>query len=382
MDSPSLAWNRALIRQPGSLRRLDSPALLLDLDALEANIAAMAGFARDKGIGLRPHAKTHKSAEIGRRQLAAGAVGLCCAKLGEAEALAAQGLDALLLTAPVMGENKIGRLLALNSRVRDLALVVDHADNVRELSAAAAAAGQALELLVVCDIGSHRFGVTSPEAAVELGRLIAELPAVRLRGIQGYAGFAQHIVNYDERRSATLEAVCRLGRIRDALVEAGHPCEVVTGSGTGTHDIDPELGIFTDLQVGSYVFCDADYDRVQLTRGGERRFRNALFVLTRVVSNRHEGFVTTDAGSKCFATDGPPPTIAWGAPRGSTYRMFGDQFGRIDLPGGHGTMELGALVACIVPHCDPNVNLYDVYHCVRGDTLVDIWAVDGRGRTG
>lgn len=380
MEASSLAYNRSLLGSPGSLQRLDTPVLLLDLDAFEANVAAMAALAHERGVTLRPHAKTHKSAEIARRQLAAGAVGLCCAKLGEAEALAEGGIDGILITGSVIGPAKIRRLMDLNGRLESLAVAVDDAENVAELAGAAASAGRVLDLMIVCDVGAHRFGVTSPAAAVELGRLIAAQPSLRLAGIQGYHGSAQHIAGYDERKAVTLEGAARLAAVRDALKAAGFSVPIVTGSGTGTHDIDAGAGTFTELQVGSYIFCDADYDLVQLTADASRRFKSSLFVLTRVVSNRQNGFVTTDAGSKCFALDGPPPPIAWGAPDGSTYRMFGDQFGRIDLPGGANGLPLGTLVACIVPHCDPTVNLYDHYHCVRGDTLVDLWRVDGRGR--
>ncbi len=168
---------------------------------------------------------------------------------------------------------------------------------------------------------------------------------------------------------------------RDALLEAGFPCPIVTGAGTGTHDFEHELGLFTDIQVGSYIFMDVDYDAVQLTADGSRRFKNALFIATRVVSARHPDFVTTDAGSKSFAVDGPKPVVFSGAPEGSTYAMAGDQFGRLTVPEGEPLPPLGTLVACVVPHCDPNVNLYDVYTCVRGDKVEALWPVDARGGT-
>ena len=378
---PSLAFNHSLLGQAGSRSRIDTPALVLDLDAFDHNVATMAALARERAIGLRPHAKTHKSVAIGRRQMDAGAVGLCCAKLGEAEALAEGGLDRLLLTAPVRGDDKIRRLLALNAQLADLAVVVDDADNARQLADAAAAAGQVLAVLIVADIGSHRFGVTGEAAAVEIGRLIGERPSLRFRGVQGYAGHVQHIEDYADRRVQSHAAIERLGQVRDALAAIGLDSEIVTGSGTGTHDFDQELGIMTDLQVGSYIFCDVQYDRVAMAPAEPRRFRNALLVHTRVASANQTGFVTTDAGSKSFAMDGPPPEIFAGAPKGSTYGRFGDEFGRIDLPAG-ASMGCGDLVVCIVPHCDPTVNLYDHYHCVRGDVLVDLWPVDARGRAG
>jgi 3-hydroxy-D-aspartate aldolase len=378
---PSLAFNRSLLGRAGSRRRIDTPALVLDLDAFDHNLATMAALARERAIGLRPHAKTHKSVAIGRRQMAAGAVGLCCAKLGEAEALAAGGLDRLLLTSPVLGDDKMARLLALNAASADLAVVVDAADNARQLADAAATAGQVLSVLVDVDVGTHRFGVASDAAAVEIGRLIAERPSLRFRGVQGYAGHVQHIEDYAERRVQSHAALARLGQMRDALAAIGLVSEVVTGSGTGSHDFDHEVGIMTDLQVGSYVFSDVQYDRVAMAPGEPRRFRNSLFVHTRIVSANHQGFATTDAGSKSFAMDGPPPDIVAGAPEGSTYGRFGDEFGRLDLPNA-ASVRRGDLIVCVVPHCDPTVNLYDHYHCVRGDVLVDLWPVDARGRAG
>lgn len=378
---PSLAHDQGLVGQAHSRDRIDTPALVLDLDAFDANVATMAAVARDHGIGLRPHAKTHKSIAIGKQQMAAGAVGLCCAKLGEAEALSAGGLGSLLLTSPVLGEDKIRRLLALNAVTADLAVVIDHPGNAQALGLAATAAGQELSVLVVVDVGSQRFGVASPAAGVEVGKVIAEHASLRFRGVQGYAGHTQHIEDYATRREASHLAVRRLGAVRDALAEAGWPSEIVTGSGTGTHDFDHELGIMTDLQVGSYVFSDVQYDLVAMAPDAPRRFRNSLFVHTKVVSANQEGFVTTDAGSKSFSMDGPAPEIVAGAPAGSTYGRFGDEFGRVNLPEGS-TLERGQLLVCVVPHCDPTINLYDHYHCVRGDRLVDIWPVDARGRAG
>lgn len=379
--NPSLAFNRNLIGQADSRRRLDTPALVLDLDAFEHNLGTMAALARERGIGLRPHAKTHKSVEIGHRQIEAGAVGLCCAKLGEAEVLAAAGLDRLLLTSPALGADKIERLLALNAVAQDLGVVLDHADNAKELADAAAGAGQVLSVLIDVDVGAHRFGVASAAAAVEIGELIAARPSLRFRGVQGYAGQVQHLPDYADRRARSHAALARLAEVRDALAEIGLVSEIVTGGGTGTHDFDHELGLMTDLQVGSYIFSDVQYDEVAMAAAEPRRFRNALFVHTRIVSANHPGLATTDAGSKSFAMDGPPPEIFSGAPAGASYGRFGDEFGRVTLPD-EGSLCRGALIVCIVPHCDPTVNLYDHYHCVRGDRLVDLWPIEARGRAG
>jgi len=263
-----------------------------------------------------------------------------------------------------------------------LAVVVEDAANVRMLGEAIAAAGLVLDVLIDVDVGTHRFGVTSPTAAVELAKVIATQPALRFKGVQGYAGHCQATPDYAERRAQSLAALAMLGAARDALVAAGFPCLIVTGSGTGTHDFDHEPGLLTELQVGSYIFCDVIYDAAALTPDGTRRFRDALFVHTRIVSSQHDGYATSDAGSKSFATDGPAPTIVAGAPEGSLYDRFGDHFGKVVLPDPTARLPVGALVVCLVPHCDPNVNLHDWYDCVRGDRLVGLWPVDARGSLG
>jgi 3-hydroxy-D-aspartate aldolase len=372
--------NHHLIGKPGSKALLDTPALILDLDAFEHNLKAMHDVAAQRGIALRPHAKTHKCATIGRLQLEAGAIGLCCAKLGEAEAMAAAGLDGLLLTSPITGKGKVDRLMALHGQLADLAVVVDDPDNVAELAAATAGFDRKLRLLIDVDVGTHRFGVASVEEGLALAADIGAASGLELLGVQGYAGHTQAIKSYAERRAASHAALAILGNVRDALVAAGHACPIVTGSGTGTGDFDHELGLMTDLQVGSYIFQDVIYDGIEQTPEGAKRFRPALFVLARIVSRRHADFATIDAGSKSFSMDGPMPVLLDGPTPGSIYGRFGDEFGKLDLSGATRPVALGEVTTWMVPHCDPTLNLFDHYHCVRGDELVAIWPIEARGR--
>jgi D-serine deaminase-like pyridoxal phosphate-dependent protein len=372
--------HRSLIGIPGSRARIDTPALVLDLDAFEANIAAMAALARRTGVALRPHAKTHKSASIARALNGQGAIGHCCAKLGEAEALTGAGIGDLLVTSPIRTPAKIERLVALAARAPNLAVVAEDAANVAALAAAFAAVGRRLDVLVDVDVGTHRFGVTSPDAAVGLARQIAAAPSLRLCGVQGYAGHLQSIPDFKERRAANRAALEQLAAARDALLAAGLACPIVTGGGTGSHALDLEQKVLTELQVGSYMFSDVIYDGVDLHGTGARPFRDALFVYTRVISSQHKGYATTDAGSKSFAMDGPAPVIASGAPAGSRYDRFGDEFGKLVLPDPAMTVAPEALLACVVPHCDPNVNLFEHYVCVRGDRVEAVWPIEARGR--
>ncbi len=264
----------------------------------------------------------------------------------------------------------------------DLAVVVEDEANASRSARLRLPPVSGSAVLIDCDVGTHRFGVTSPAAAVELARAIAAQPALELRGVQGYAGHCQSIPDYAERRAQSHAALAILGRVRDGLRDAGFACPIVSGSGTGTHDFDHEPGVLTELQVGSYVFSDVIYDGVTMTPDGSPSFRNSLFVHTRIVSDRHAGFVTSDAGSKSFAMDGPAPTIYAGAPAGSRYDRFGDEFGMVVLPDPATSLPVGTLITCVVPHCDPNVNLFDHYHCVRGDRLVDLWPIEARGCAG
>lgn len=380
MSQPPL--DRDLLNRPGSRREITTPALVLDLDALEANLAAMTAWAGSQGIALRPHAKTHKCATIGRLQMDRGALGLCCAKLAEAEALAAAGLDRFLLTSPVVGTRRIARLIDLAGRCAELMLVADDTANLRALNAAAEAAGTTLDILIDVDVGQERTGVRDAETALALAGVIAAAPALTLKGLQGYAGQVQHIPDFAERSLATAQSLGRLAAVRDALKDAGHPCPIVSGGGTGTHAQDPAAGVLSELQVGSYIVSDVEYDAVDLTGDGQRRFRDGLFVYSRVVSAGHaqDGhFVTIDAGSKVLSMDGPPPEVAFGAPPGTTYACVGDEFGRLTLPPGSEQPRPGDLVGLVVPHCDPTINFFDWYHCVRGDVLVDLWPIEARG---
>lgn len=372
--------HRHLIGRQGSRGQLNTPVLVLELAALEANIAAMAGFARRAGIALRPHSKTHKSPEIARRQIAAGAAGICCAKLGEAEAMVEAGIAGVLLTSPVVTPMGIERLVALNARAEGLVVVADDPDNVEALAAAARQSGRPLAVVIDIDPGIHRTGVASPEAALALARRVADAPALRYAGLQFYSGRLQHVGAYADRRAAAIREADYLRDIVARLAREGLPPPLVTGGGTGTHEIDAELGVLTEIQAGSYVFLDVQYEAVALRADGSQPFVPALFVDTTVVSANTPGLATTDAGLKAFATDGPAPRLVDGAPAGSAYRFFGDEHGAITLPQGR-RLAPGSLVTCLTPHCDPTVNLHDAYYVVQGRTLTDIWPIAARGRS-
>jgi len=367
--------NFALIGKPQGRLGIATPALVLDHASFERNIASMQEHCNRVGLKLRPHAKTHKSVAIAKRQLAAGAVGQCCAKLGEAEALADGGIEGLRITSPIVAPQAFARVGALNSRMKDLMVVADSDVCVDGYAKAARDSRRPLKVIVDVDIGLHRTGIAHGEPALRLAQRI-EASGLKFIGLQGYAGQLQHIANFEERRTKSLEALKLLGDTRDLLKKNGLACPIVSGGGTGTYNIDADAQVFTELQAGSYVFMDKQYNEVTIANGAPMPFETSLFVQTTVISANTAGLVTTDAGLKAFATEAGSPLIQFGAPEGASYFFFGDEQGGIFT---NTKMDLGSVVMCSAPHCDPTVNLYDFYHVVEGDALIDIWPIEARG---
>ena len=373
--------HRDLIGQQGGRLSLNTPALLIDHDALTLNIAAMAAFARAAGMALRPHAKTHKSAAIAKLQIEAGALGVCCAKLGEAEALAGEGIESILITSPVVTPQAIKRLAALHAKIADLRLAADNPDNIDALAAALQGAAAPLPIVVDIDPGIRRTGVASPEAAVALAQRIARYPQLSYAGVQFYCGAQQHIESSADRQCAIEDRTAYLQSVIAALKAAGFAPQMITGGGTGTHRIDARLGVLNELQVGSYVFMDRQYRDCDLAGEGAAHppFESALLIDASVISANASSMATIDSGFKALSTDGGSPQIVSGAPESAMFVFMGDEHGALIAP--DHPFKLGDRITLTAPHCDPTVNLYDAYHVVRGDTLLDIWPVTARGRS-
>ncbi|HUX74766.1 MAG TPA: DSD1 family PLP-dependent enzyme [Steroidobacteraceae bacterium] len=379
-ELPSTSPNAGLLGRPGGRAALDTPALVIDRPALDRNIAAMAAHARATGVALRPHVKTHKSVAIARRQIAAGALGVSCVTLGEAEVMVRAGIPGVHITSPPVTAAKIARLAALaRTPHRGLSVVVDHAANVAALSAALRDGPAPLAVLVDVDAGQGRTGCTF-DAAPTLARAVRAAPGLSFAGVQAYAGHLQHVPSRAERRERSLRLADRLHHLLQELARDGLAASVVTGGGTGTFDLDPEARVFTELQVGSYVFMDVEYLRALADGRNGPPFETSLFVATAVVSVNQPAYIVTDAGLKSFATDGPTPEPAGRAPPGSRYEFFGDEHGKLFVPSGAARPALGTVIECVTPHCDPTVNLHDVFHVVDGDMLVELWPVDARGK--
>lgn len=348
--------------------QIPTPALLVDLDAFEANLTRMAQHAKTSGKALRPHAKAHKCVEIARRQLAAGASGLCVATIAEAELMAKAGIESLLLTSPVADPNKIIRIIETGTMV-----VVDHVQQVDWYQDAARNAGRQIDVLVDLDVGDHRTGARPGEQALGVARAVDQAANLRLHGTQAYSVLGSHAGDRKERRRVTEAAFQMARETRDAMAREGLSTEMLTGGSTGTWDLDSVLKDVTELQAGSYALMDLAYKRLGLD------FHNAMTVLTTVISANHDAFVTVDGGFKAFSTDrgyGPEAVNL----AGSGYRWGGDEFGYIDVNGCEHKPRLGDRLEFIPPHCDPTVNLYDRIYACRGDQVEAVWPVMDRMR--
>ena len=357
---------------------LDTPSLILDLDIFEKNLITMRDFAAAANKKLRPHAKTHKCPEIARRQLACGnCIGVCAAKLSEAEALADGGISEILITSPVAAAWKIARLAELNSRISGLQLTVDHPLQVEQL-AAIATAENPIHLLIDVDPEMHRTGVAF-DAALNFADFIARFPNLVLDGVQCYAGHLQHIASGAERNSESTRLMKKGAEAYRAIAARYPACHIFTGTGTGTSAADLLIEELTDIQVGSYCMMDAEYLAVEHTGP---QYAPALRMISSVISCNHAGQATIDAGTKAiYVTPGAPPRVI----DGDTFRNgfeyswdFGDEHGHLRFPE-NVVMKPGERVELIVSHCDPTVNLFDELWIVKDDEVVDRWEITLRG---
>ncbi|HWE20980.1 MAG TPA: DSD1 family PLP-dependent enzyme [Hyphomicrobiaceae bacterium] len=373
-------------RQPAApgmaLAQVDTPALVIDLDAFDRNLQRMASFAARSGMRLRAHAKTHKSPIIAARQVALGAVGVCCQKVSEAEVMVEGGIGDVLVSNEVAGAAKLDRLAALARRAT-VGVCVDDPGNVAELETAAAGAGARLDVLVEIDVGAKRCGATAGAPAARIAELVAAAPHLRFAGLQAYHGSAQHVREAGERRNLIARAVELVQETQRALAAAGLGARTVSGAGTGTYENEAASGVYTELQCGSYIFMDADYARNKCADGSAfDAYEHALFVYATVMSAPVPERVVVDAGLKAHSVDSGMP-VPWQLP-GAVYRRPSDEHGVLDLSGCSARLGRGDKVLLIPGHCDPTVNLHDWYVGVRGlgtdgARVECLWPVAARG---
>jgi len=356
------------------LDEVDTPALILELDAFETNIKRLADAVPGR-VRVRAHAKTHKCPEIGRRQIAAGAVGLCCQKVSEAEAMVEGGIGDVLVSNEVVGAVKLARLAALAGRAK-LGVCVDNADNVRDLEAAMKRAGARIDVYIELEVGMRRCGVGPGAPALALARAIAASPSLRFAGLHAYHGRAQHMRSIVERRGVIEQAAAHVKSTKAMLQEAGIACPIVTGAGSGTFTFEVELGAWDEIQPGSYVFMDADYARNEWAPTMPR-FEHSLFVLATVMSRPNPAFAVVDAGLKASSVDSGMPGV-WQRP-GLAYTHASDEHGWVEIGPDAASPALGEKLLLVPGHCDPTVNMYDWYVCTRKGIVEALWPITARG---
>jgi 3-hydroxy-D-aspartate aldolase len=361
-----------------SLDEVDTPALIVDLDAFERNLKRLAERVAGRGVRLRPHAKTHKCPVIALKQIELGAVGVCVQKVSEAEAMVYGGVRDVLVTNEVVGRQKLRRLMALAHTAR-VGVCVDDPAQIVDLDAAASEAGVAsLPVHVEINMGGNRCGVEPGQPALDLARRLGDSRHLQFAGLQAYHGSAQHLRGWDERQKAIAGAVEKAAMTRDLLSANGIACGNITGAGTGTFEFEAGSDLYTELQCGSYIFMDADYGRNLDRDGGmTETFEHSLFVWATVMSRPNDERAIVDAGLKALAFDSGPPTV-WDEPA-ATYERASDEHGRLAIGGATNRLRLGDRIRLVPGHCDPTVNLYDWYVGIRGDRVESVWPITARG---
>ena len=359
---------------------IQTPCLILDLDALERNIVKMGDYARAHGMRHRVHGKMHKSVDVAKLQeRLGGAVGVCCQKVSEAEVFARGGIRDVLVSNQVRDPVKIDRLARLPKLGARTIVCVDDVANVADLSEAAVRHGSQLEVFVEIDCGAGRCGVKTPEEVVAIAKAVAAAPGLKFTGIQAYQGAMQHMDKYEDRKAKLDAAIAQVKACVDALEAAGLKPELVSGGGTGSYYFESNSGVYNELQCGSYAFMDADYGRI-LDKGGNRidrgEWENALFILTSVMSHVKADKAICDAGLKAQSVDSGLPVIV--GRDDVTYVKCSDEHGVIDDP--QGVLKVGNKLKLVPGHCDPTCNLHDWYVGVRNGKVESLWPVSARGK--
>ena len=359
---------------------IQTPCLILDLDALERNVVKMGDYAKAHGMRHRVHGKMHKSVDVAKLQeRIGGAVGVCCQKVAEAEAFARGGIQDILVSNQVRDPLKIDRLAQLPKLAARVLVCVDDVANIQQLSDAVQRHGTELSVLVEIDCGAKRCGVTDLGDILAIARATAEAPGLTFAGIQAYHGAMQHISAYGEREVQLSKAIAQVTEARDVLAQAGFKCELITGGGTGSYYFESNSNLYNELQCGSYAFMDADYGRI-LDKDGQRidqgEWENALFLLTSVMSVARDGQAVCDAGLKSQSVDSGLPVIF--GRDDVDYVGCSDEHGTIKDPGN--VLEINEKLRLVPGHCDPTCNIHDWYVGVRNGRVECVWPVSARGK--
>jgi len=359
---------------------LETPCLILDIDILEQNLRKMQALADVKGRGLRPHAKTHKCITLAKKQIEYGAIGVCAAKVSEAEKLAKAGIKGILLTGPFASAGKVNKIIEILSICPSFMVVVDHPTVIENLNTALKQRNLSMDVLLDVDAGLKRTGVNASNA-LKLVEYILAGKNLRLRGIQAYAGHIQHIISYSERKDASYKCLAEVIPVFNKLKLMIEDFNIFSASGTGTFEIDSNIPEVTEHQAGSYVCMDAEYLAVESSENSKRfkTFEPALRLLTTVISTNQKGFVTVDAGLKSIYKDGAVPQILTPGLADMKYDWFGDEYGKIIYTEKEKAPSLGTVIEVVTSHCDPTINLFNSFYITKGDEVIDIWPIELRG---
>jgi 3-hydroxy-D-aspartate aldolase len=359
---------------------LDTPALCVDLDRMERNIAKMQATLKKNGVPSRPHAKTHKCAAIAKYQMSTGSIGICCAKVSEAEALHEHGIDKIMMTTSNPSRSKIRRAMKIRKADSSFIQAVDEEQNARDLSDAAREARLVADVVIDVAVGS-RSGIPAGEGAIALAKLVDTLPNLRLRGLLSYDGGVQHAKGFAARKERALRTIEANAATYADMKRAGLNAEIFSGGGTGTYNIMHLVPGFSDIQVGSYLFMDMQYLAIGSEDGDEvfKDFEPSLTVTTTIVNNRFPGLLTTDAGTKALTLNKPNAAVI-GEP-GMDHTAGSDEFGTIRVQNATKSYKIGDKLELIAPHCDPVVNLYDQIHGIRNDRVEVVWPITARGHS-
>jgi 3-hydroxy-D-aspartate aldolase len=370
-----------ILSEPVSIDEVPTPALIIDLDLFEKNLERMQTYLHGNGLGLRCHTKMHKCPIIARKQIDAGALGVCAATVSEAEVMQANGVTGILITSPVVTREKIDRVIRLGINNQELQMVVDDMEIASRFDDAARRSGIQLRVLIDLDPGMGRTGIETGDPALLLGRhIVNDCDNLTFDGLQMYAGNCMHIEGFESRQAKYNHIMAKGVETKTLFEDAGISVPIFSGGGTGTFNIEPGLGLITDLQAGSYIFMDIEYRDI----GGEasERFEDfdpSLFVLVTAISKPQQRLITVDAGFKSFASDKMAPEFR--DVEGVIFHWGGDEHGIIQLTNPSREISLGDKLPMLTPHCDPTVNLYDYYYPVRGGMVEELWPITARGRS-
>ena len=367
-----------MLDDPIPLEELQTPALIIDLDVFDANLVKMQSYLQEQDIALRAHTKMHKCPLIARKQVESGARGVCAAKISEAEVMGAAGIEDVLVTSPIATPDKVTRFVEARKNNPGLKIVVDCADSADLLAKVAGLEGLVVDVFVDMDLGMGRTGIETGDKTLQLVRHIGESNSLNLSGLQMYAGNCMHIEGFSKRKQKYAHLLSKGVETLALLDEAGIVIPVVSGGGTGTYNMESDLGLINELQAGSYAFMDIEYRDI----GGVDSeqfldFGVSLFVLVTAISQPQSRLITVDGGFKSFASDKMAPEFR--DVEGVIYHWGGDEHGIVQLNNPSHEIRLGNKLSMLTPHCDPTVNLHDFYFPYRDGLVHEVWPISARG---